>query len=104
MREIGERAPSWYSADSGLFSDRPHLVLRESAWDGDTATATERYFVIDAQTGVTSRHGATIQAYSDSGYRSLLGESGFSEVELRPSLSGDPEDTDERLLAILARC
>jgi SAM-dependent methyltransferase len=103
VREIGERAPSWYSADSGLFSDRPHLVLRESAWDPDTSTATERYFVLDAQTGVASRHGATIQAYSDTGYRSLLGESGFSEVELRPSLGEDPEDTDDRLLAILAR-
>ena len=46
--------------------------------------------------------GATIQAYSDSEYRSLLRESGFTEVELRPSLSRDPEDADDRLLAVLA--
>jgi SAM-dependent methyltransferase len=102
VRGIGERSPSWYTAESGLFSDRPHLCLRESSWDQDSGTATERYFIIDAQTGVATRHGATIQAYSDSEYRSLLRGCGFEGVDFRPSLSRDPEDADERLLAILA--
>lgn len=103
VREIGERPPSWYTADSGLFSDRPHLCLRESAWDQGQKAAIERYFVVDAETGVTTRHGASIQAYSDAEYRSLLHASGFAEVELRPSLGETAEDADDRLFAILAR-
>jgi len=102
VREIGEREPSWYTADPGLFSDGPHLCLRESSWDPIQKTATERYFIIAAQTGVAERHGATTQAYSDSEYRALLRGCGFGAVEFRPSLSRDPEDADDRLMAILA--
>jgi len=102
VREIGERDPSWYTADPGLFSDRPHLCLRESFWDPSQRTATERYFIVDAQTGVATQHGATMQAYSDSEYQSLLCDCGFAGIDFRPSLSGAAEDTDDRLMAILA--
>jgi SAM-dependent methyltransferase len=102
IREIGERDPSWYTAEPGLFSDRPHLCLRESSWDPSQRTATERYFILDAQTGVAARHGATMQAYSDSEYRSLLCDCGFAGIDFRPSLSRAPEDADDRLMAILA--
>ena len=102
VREIGERDPSWYTAEPGLFSDRPHLCLRESSWDPDQRTATERCLIVDAETGLATKHGATTQGYSDSEYRSLLQDSGFREVDFRASLSGDPEDTDDRLMAILA--
>jgi SAM-dependent methyltransferase len=102
VREIGERDPSWYTAAPGLFSDRPHICLRESSWDPNQRTATERYFIVDAETGLAARHGATMQAYSDPEYRSLLRDCGFGEVDLRPSLSREPEDADDRLMAILA--
>ena len=102
VREIGEQEPSWYTADPGLFSDGPHLCLRESSWDPNQMTATERYFIVDAQTGIATQHGATMQGYSDSEYQSLLRDCGFTGVDFRPSLSRDPEDTDDRLMAILA--
>ena len=102
VREIGEQAPSWYTAGPGLFSDRPHLCLRESSWDSSQRTTTERYFIVDAQTGVAAQHGATMQGYSDSEYEALLRDCGFAGVDFRPSLSRDPEDTDDRLMAILA--
>ncbi len=102
VREIGEQAPSWYTADPGLFSDRPHLCLRESSWDPSQRTTTERYFIVDAQTGVATQYGATMQGYSDSEYESLLRDCGFAGVDFRPSLSREPEDADDRLMAILA--
>jgi SAM-dependent methyltransferase len=102
VREIGEREPSWYTAAPGLFSDRPHLCLRESSWDPGLKTATERYLVVDAETGLWEGHGATTQGYSDSEYRSLLHRCGFEGVDFRPSLSEDPQDTDDRLKVILA--
>jgi SAM-dependent methyltransferase len=102
VREIGERGPSWYTADSGLFSDRPHLCLRESSWEPNGKTATERYFIVDAQSGVATRHGATNQAYSDAEYRSLLRGCGFARVDLLPSLTGKAEDVESHFFVILA--
>jgi SAM-dependent methyltransferase len=102
VREIGERHPSWYTADSGLFSDRPHLCLRESSWETSGKTATERYFIVDAHTGVATRHGATIQAYSDAEYQSLLRDCGFARVDFRPSLSGEAEDVESHFFVVLA--
>jgi SAM-dependent methyltransferase len=102
VREIGEQGPSWYSADSGLFSDRPHLCLRESSWEPEGKTATERYLIVDAQTGDVSRHGATVQAYSDAEYRSLLRGCGFSRLDLLPSLTGKAEQVERHFVVILA--
>jgi len=102
IREVGERPPSWYTAESGLFSDRPHLCLREGSWDQQRRTAAERYFIVDAGTGAVTRHGQSIQAYSDREYRSLLRECGFAGVEFGPSLHGKAEGADDRLFVILA--
>jgi SAM-dependent methyltransferase len=102
VREIGERGPSWYSADPGLFSDRPHLCLRESSWEPSGKTATERYFIVDAHTGVAARHGATVQAYSDAEYRSLLRDCGFARVDFFPSLTGRAEEVERHFFVIRA--
>jgi SAM-dependent methyltransferase len=103
VREIGHQPPSWYSTESGLFSDRPHLYLQESFWDVESETATTRYLIVDASTGNVTRHADTMQAYSDKGYRSLLAECGFIEPEIFPSLTGEVDDSQGGLMAIVAR-
>ena len=103
VREIGYQPPSWYSTESGLFSDRPHLYLQESFWDVERETATTRYLIIDASTGNVTRHADTMQAYFDEGYRSLLAECGFIEPEIYPSLSGEVDVSQSGLMAIVAR-
>jgi SAM-dependent methyltransferase len=103
VREIGEQQPSWYTAEPGLFSDRAHLCLREGSWDPSRKTAMERWFIVDAQTGVATRCGACTQAYSDQEYRLLLRDSGFADVEFHLSMDGKAENADRRLLVILAR-
>jgi SAM-dependent methyltransferase len=101
--EMGHRSPSWYSAESGLFSDRPYLCLQEYFWDAERETATTRYFVINASTGSVTRHADTMQAYTDEGYRSLLAECGFGEPEIYPSLTGEVDDSQGGLMALVAR-
>ena len=32
VRQIGEQPPTWFSTQQGLFSDQPHLCLRECTW------------------------------------------------------------------------
>ena len=84
VKELGTQAPSWYATESGLFSERPHFCLTESFWDDKAHVATERYFIIDAQTGEVTRHAASMQAYTDDEYRALLIECGFDEVAFYP--------------------
>jgi SAM-dependent methyltransferase len=88
VRQIGTAAPTWRSAESGLFSDRPHLRLEEAFWDGSRQVATERYLIIDARTGDVTRYAQSIQSYSDAEYHAMLADAGFSLDGIFPSLTG----------------
>lgn len=103
VRKMGEQPRSWYAAEDGLFSTRPHLCLSESFWDAESRVAIERYYVIDATSGEVARHAASVQAYSDEEYRSLLAECGFGQAEFHPSLSGVVESGQDDLFVIVAR-
>ena len=83
VRQAGGGPRRWSSHESGLWSERPHIVLEEAFWDEDAAVAMHRWFVIDAESGAVTRQGDAMQAYSDEGYRSLLGEAGFGEIAQR---------------------
>ncbi len=100
--EMGAREPSWFSAEAGLFSDRPYLCLTDHAWDARERVATNRYFVIDGATGAVTRHAESLQAYTDDAYRSLLAGCGFGEVVFHPSLTGEPDPAQKQLFAIVA--
>jgi SAM-dependent methyltransferase len=91
IQRVGELDSSWYSAERGLFSDRPHLYLQESAWDATCAAATIRYFIIDAATGRLDRYAQSFQAYTDEQYQAMLVQCGYEQVRFYPSL-GDRED------------
>ena len=101
VRDIGQQPRSWYSAPSGLFSERPHLVLTESFWDAQRAVATERYFVVDAATDNVARHAASMQAYTDEQYRSLLADSSFAAATFYPSLTGSPDEAQAQLVVVV---
>ena len=89
---IGKQPPSWYSAEGGLFSERPYLQLREGFWDASSETAAIRYFVVDATTGAVTLYAQSMQAYSDEQYQAVLVEHGFEAIQRYPSLAGDKDD------------
>lgn len=103
IEQLGRQGPSWHTAESGLFSDRPHLWLEESFWNRQSCTAVQCFYVIDAATGDVTRHGQTIQAYTDEQYRSLLADCGFESIELLASLGTADEAPQDHLIAIVAR-
>jgi SAM-dependent methyltransferase len=103
VRAVGQQPASWYSADSGLFSDRPHLCLIESFWDPQQSTTTERYFIVDGVTGRVTRYASSMQAYSHEQYQSLLEAYGFEEVVFFPSLGGGTDQPESDLIAIVAQ-
>jgi len=99
VRREGEQPCHWSSHAQGLFSERPHLYLEEYFWHEAQRVATTRYFIVDAATGEVTRHAASMQAYTEEDYRSLLQAHGFTDVLLYPALGGQMQ---EGLLAIAA--
>jgi SAM-dependent methyltransferase len=103
VQEMVAQAKSWYSAQSGLFSDRPHICLIENFWNAEENVATERYYIIDAESGRVNPQAASTQAYTDQEYRDLLTESGFSEIVFYPSLGKNDGQEPSDFMAIVAR-
>ena len=97
----GNAAPSWYTAESGLFGDAPHLVLTESRWFPDAASAVTRYLVV-SQSGDVECYSETLQAWHDHEYDDLLGEAGFVDMTRFASLEGGRERADDGLFVIVA--
>ena len=81
VEKLGHSGPSWYSCgqSGGLFLPGPHLCLQESFWHEKEQSATQRFFVIDAQTGQASRHALTTEAYTQEHLQELLTRAGFRE-------------------------
>jgi hypothetical protein len=103
VEQIGEQAPSWHVAETGFFSDSPHLWLEESTWNAEKAAAVQRFFVIDPATSEVTQYGQTVQAYTNEQYRSLLSSCGFPSVELHPTLGDTDGAFRAHLMAITAR-
>ncbi len=101
--QIGNQPSMWYSAEAGLFSDRPHLCLMENFWDEASATATERFYIVDAVTGDVTRHAASTVAYTEGQLRKMLKEAGFKNISLYPSLTGTEETQSQEMIVILAQ-
>lgn len=102
VRQMAEER-SWYSAHTGLFSDRPHLALEESFWDETQHVTTRRHYIIDAASAEVQHYALSYQAYTEDDYRRVLNECGFRDVAFYPSLIGEPDATQSGFLAILAR-
>ena len=100
VRETGQQPNTWYSSDSGLWSDQPHLVLHEHFWNADQHVATERYFIIDAASGAVTRHASSMQAYTHDDYTALLHECGFTSIQFDAAFG---KDTQRGLMVITAQ-
>jgi len=101
--QIGNQPSMWYSAESGLFSGRPHLCLMETFWDDEQSVATERFFIIDAQTGQVTRHAASTQGYAEEELDEMLKGAGYEQVNFYPSLTGKEESELNDFLVITAQ-
>ena len=103
VRSIGEGNPSWYTAQRGVFSDRPHLCLRECSWHPQHRAAIERYLVVSLPPAELAEYLSTTQAYSDEEYTSLLRGLGFDRITRHASLSGGHPEQEQGLFVLVAR-
>lgn len=99
IARIGRTAKSWYSAESGLFSEEPHVCLIENAWHEAERTAESTFYVIDGATGEVTMYRNTLLQYTLEDYGKLFREAGFAEVEITAAWSdGSPKAEDQLLL------
>jgi SAM-dependent methyltransferase len=103
VQQGGEKAPNWYTAQSGLFSGAPHLVLQENFWDADAGASTARFSIIDGQTGTVSTYALSNEAYTENELTNALRLAGFKDVERFPSLSGTAAAGEQDLPVAVAR-
>ena len=103
VQEEGQRPSTWYTSETGLFSEQPHLTLYEAFWHADQAATTHRYYIVDAETGAAARYAFSMHAYTEEDYRQLLADAGFSNTVFYPSLLGEPDPSQSGLLAIVAQ-
>lgn len=90
IHRLGQEAPSWHTAQAGLFADEPYLCLVENHFDRDRAI-TDHYVYL-AESGEMQRYTHMHHAYTDDEYRQLL--AAFSSVRFYPSLTGSAESAD----------
>jgi hypothetical protein len=102
LRGLGERAPYWYSSGKSVFSARPHVCLRESAWHETECVSTDRYFVFEDGTPRVCEYVNTLRAYSDGDLEELLTLAGFDRVSRYPSLTGEEHDSQPGLSVYVA--
>jgi SAM-dependent methyltransferase len=103
IKEIGMRPPTWRTAESGLFGATPYLALEEHFWHAQLSAATNRYYVIDLESGDVARYAQSFQAYTQAQYADLLRASGFGDIAFAPSLSGTAKPDQPDLFVALAR-
>lgn len=103
VQSIGAQPPTWLTARRSVFSDDPHLYLKECAWHPESHAATEQYFVVSLRSPGVTRYVSTTQAYSDAEYLEFLQAAGFAKTERHASLEGSSGEGDEGLFVLAAR-
>jgi hypothetical protein len=103
VKAIGEQEFWWDIKENGLFSEQPHLLLKEAFWDARLRVTTERYYIVDAQSGEVTRHAASTQGYQDDAYERLLESCGFSRIRKHLSLGGKKGVKDKNYVVFTAK-
>ncbi len=101
VRGMGDQGQSWAASEKGLFHPAPHFWLQESVWDDDAQAAKTRWHVLP-EGGDPFSFGCTTQAWTEEQMRRALGESGFQEVSIYPSMTGKPDPECPEALAWLS--
>lgn len=103
VKGIARQSKRWSVNESGLFSDKPHLLLYESVWNGENSAAVERFTEVDLDSGAVKVHAATMVAYRLARLKGMLKQAGFKSVKVFPSLRGEGHPAQDGLVVLLAQ-
>ena len=102
VRGSVDNTTDWTAAEQGLFTSKPHVLLHERFWDESSRTATERWYVIDAETGAVDCYAMSSCSYDGDELVSVLRSVGFERIVTHQSLAGDEAAATPGLLALEA--
>ena len=77
-------------------------IVHERFWDEPSRTATERWYVIDAETGAVDRYAMSSCSYDGDELVSVLRSVGFERIVTHQSLTGDGAAATPGLFALAA--
>ena len=86
-----------------MFSDSPHLVLKETFWLEKQHVAVERVFIVDAVTAEVTRCSTSIQAYKLSELKEMFLRAGFTDIRKYDTLADTGRDALPGFFALTAR-
>jgi hypothetical protein len=75
----------------------------ETFWDEETATATERFYIVEAASGEITRHAASTVAYTEEQLAEMLAQVGFGNINFYPSLTGKEETDSQEMVVVTAQ-
>jgi len=101
VRGLAARPAHWYSAESGLFSESPHLCLRESHWLESDQACIDRYYVVDAAGHEVQEYVNTLWAYTEQEIETLFTQAGFFKKQQYGSLDGTHRVDDDNYLVYI---
>jgi hypothetical protein len=78
IRANFESEPTWTARQSGLFSDRPHILLEEGFWHDDVQMAAKRWYVVDSESGDVTTYAQTVVEYAPAKLVNLIESEGFA--------------------------
>jgi SAM-dependent methyltransferase len=102
VKTVGTKGLFWSGGVSGLFSDSPHLVLKETFWIEKQRVAVERVFIIDAGTAEVTRCSTSIQAYKLDDLKAMCLRAGFTDVRKYDTLADTGRDALAGFFALTA--
>jgi len=103
VKNVGTKGLFWSGGVSGLFSDSPHLVLKETFWLEKQHVAVERVFIVDAETAEVTRCSTSIQAYKLNDLRDMFLQAGFTDIKKYDTLADTGRDALPGFFALTAR-
>ena len=78
----------WFTDDTGLWGNRPFLHLGERFWDTETRIATERYQILDIESGSLQEFHLCDQSYERQDIERVLRSAGVATIAAHPGWDG----------------
>lgn len=97
-----ETPPNWTTQPSGLFSDRPHLLLDEGYWHEDRQMAVKRWYVVDAETAEVVRYSQTVVEHTKPEFVNLIEAEGFTVSDAPAGWAAGNEDGPAEFYPLVA--
>lgn len=93
----------WYTDDSGLWGNTPYLHLGERFWHEEEQTSSERFRIIELETGHLTEVLLCDQTYAVETMSTMMKEAGFSTVTVFPNWDSLPLYDADEWVTYLAR-